>query len=166
MKKPLYAACAVLLAFSLTACNASEETVTSSEDANVTISEVPSEQQTAAIQPGNDAEFVTFSARPIDAAADMLILQDPTNQQYGLYDITGEEILPSEYGEMKFITVNNYEPKVYVAAQSKGSYGVYDLAGTEIVSPMYDDIVEGAGYADCFFVQKAGCVWSSGFARK
>lgn len=155
MKKTICLVCAALLAFSLTACNSSEEAVTSPGDTSVASSEITTEQQTTVAPPESDAKLVTFSARPIDAAADMLILQDPTNQQYGLYKITGEEILPCEYGDMKFITVNNNDPKVYVAAQSKGSYGIYDLTGVEIAAPVYDNVVEGARYADSIIVRKA-----------
>lgn len=155
MKKFICVTCVVLTAFSLTACNTSKKEITPSEPTNETISKTPSEPQSSVPNEIRD-EFVTLSARPVDVAADMLILQDTTNLQYGLYSTSGKEVLPCEYSDMKFIIINNYEPKVYVAAQSKGFYGVYDLNGTEIVAPMYDDITEGAEYADCIIVEKSG----------
>lgn len=153
MKKMLCVACAMLMAFSLAACNSSEPEPSPSEGTSENVSESPSEQQTTA-QQESGGEFVSLAGRPVDAASDMLIVQDPENQQYGLYTAAGEEILPCEYGDMQFITVNTYEPKTYVAVQSKGSYGVCDLSGAEIVAPEYDR-VSGAEYADCILVERA-----------
>ncbi len=155
MKKLVCIACALLTVLSLTECNTYEQKVTSLGETSDIVSESSSEQQTSA-QNESSREFTTLTARPVEVKSDMLILQDPENQQYGLYDSTGKEILPCKYGDMKFITVNNYAPKVYVAAQSKGSYGIYDLNGTEIVAPTYDDITEGTAYADGIIVEKSG----------
>lgn len=154
MKKLMSLVCVIFTVFSLTACGTSEHEATSSGETSEFVSESPSEQLHPTQQEAS-REFVTLSARPVKAKSDMLILQNPETQKYGLYDTTGKEILPCEYGDMKFITVNNYNPKVYVAVQTKGSYGVYDLSGTEIVPPMYDDIAGGMLYVDCIIVQKS-----------
>ena len=155
MKKLLCVACAMLTAFSLTACNSSEQEPLPSESTSEVVSESPSEQQPTA-QPESGGEFVSLTVRPVAAASDMLIVQDPENQQYGLYTSAGEEVLPCEYGDMQFITVNTYEPKTYVSVQARGSYGVCDLSGAEIVAPMYDDITDGTAYVDCIIVEKSG----------
>lgn len=154
MKKLLCAACAILMAFSLTACNSSDQEPSSSEDTSEVVSESSPEQQPA-VQQETGGESVSLSVRPVEAASDMLIVQDPESQQYGLYTAAGKEVLPCEYGDMRFITVNTYEPKTYVSVQTRGSYGVCDLSGAEIVAPAYDQ-VSGAEYADCILVERSG----------
>ena len=81
-----------------------------------------------------------------------MIIQDEATSQYGLIDQNGREILPCEYNAMKFLFVNRFNPKTYVAVQSRGSYGVYDTSGQEVVAPLYDDI-EGGEYTDTFTVK-------------
>lgn len=84
-------------------------------------------------QPSGKA--VTLSAAPVAAGADTFILQDPATDYYGLVDSSGREILPCQYGDMFYLTVNKLDPKTYVAVQEKGSYGVYDLTGTQVLAP-------------------------------
>ena len=79
MKKLLCVACAMLTAFSLTACNSSEQEPLPSESTSEVVSESPSEQQPTA-QPESGGEFVSLTVRPVAAASDMLIVQDPENQ--------------------------------------------------------------------------------------
>lgn len=103
----------------------------------------------SASQPSGKA--VTLSAAPVAAGADTFILQDPATDYYGLVDSSGKEILPCQYGDMFYLTVNKLDPKTYVAVQEKGSYGVYDLTGTQVLAPAYDSI-EGASFSDAFVV--------------
>lgn len=154
MRKLVRIASAALIALTLVACGAEEP---ASGNAGEVTPDSSSAQEPAA-QQGDDEGYATLVGRPVEAASNMLIVQNPEDQQFGLFDADGNEVLPCEYGDMRFITVDSYEPKVYVAAQSKGSYGVYDLDGNEIVAPTYDDIVEGAEYADCIIVQKSDAV--------
>lgn len=93
--------------------------------------------------------------RPIAAAADTFIVQDKTTERYGLINDTGGEILPNEYGDMYYITVNPANPQTCVAVQEKGSYGVYDLAGSVMVTPYYDNI-QAAEYGDFLIAEYHG----------
>lgn len=181
MKKLLALFITISMVLTFAACNTSEQEVESQKDAAAAYPEVsssggqaqrsedPAAPASSEEEPQMSDNLLALAVRPVDVQADMLIAQNDTDQQYGLYDMSGEEILPCEYGDMAFITVNSYDPKVYVAAQSKGSYGIYDLSGAEIVPPSYDKIVGGADYADCIIVEKAGSygvglLWSGRFA--
>lgn len=104
------------------------------------------------LEPEVDPMNIKVTERPVSVQDHVIIVQDEINSYYGLINDRGKEILPPQYGDMKFITVNEYEPKTYVVVQEKGSYGVYDLAGNQIVTAEYDDIT-GLDYADGFIVR-------------
>ncbi len=90
---------------------------------------------------------------PVFAAEDTFIVKDETTERYGLIDGKGKEIMPCEFGDMYYLTVNLLSPKRYVAVQDKGSYGIYDLDGNVIIEPIYDGIVENTDYTDSFVVE-------------
>ena len=129
MKKLLALFIAIAMILTFAACDASEQETESQEGAAEAYPEAsaPSGEQAQGSEgsaasapleeePQMSDSLLVLTARPVDAQADMLIAQNDSDQQYGLYDMSGQEILPCEYGDMRFITVNSYDPKVYVAA--------------------------------------------------
>ena len=106
-------------------------------------------------QPQDIASAILFEEKPIASANNTFIVLDASSNSYGLMDEKGDEILPCQYGKLKYLPINRYEPKTYLAVKDKGSFGVYDLDGNKIIEPEYDDI-EGAEYADCFLVEQHG----------
>lgn len=155
LKKLISIIITVIYILTMTACgedqsiNSGGENTISEEEKD---GESSSEERDKDIVNVSSTEFST-QYRPVFAAEDTFIVKDETTEHYGLVDGKGKEIMPCEYGDMYYLTVNLFSPKRYVAVQNKGAYGVYDLSGNEIVAPFYDEIVENTDYTDSFIVK-------------
>ena len=65
------------------------------------------------------------------------ILRSTKTGLYGLVDSTGSTLLPMEYDEMNFGTINN---RTEIAFKVEGKWGVCDEKGKEIIPAEYDDL--------------------------
>lgn len=157
MKKRLAACLCTILLVSLTACTTNQPLPSSQDDSSQTASQEP--ESTLSSQPVESEESspeavvqeFTVSDRPIAAADSTFIVQADATKRYGLVDSSGKEILPTQYEDMRYLSLNPANPQRYLAAQQKGSYGVFDLDGNVLVSPYYDSI-QAAAYGDFIMV--------------
>lgn len=151
LKKLISIIITVIYILTMTACG--EDQSTNSGNGN-TVSEEEKDGENSSEESIVNVSSTEFSTqyRPVSAEEDTFIVKDETTEHYGLVDGKGKEIMPCEFGDMYYLTVNLFSPERYVAVQDKGSYGVYDLSGNEIVAPLYDEIVENTDYTDSFIV--------------
>lgn len=151
LKKLISIIITVIYILTMTACGEDQSINSGGEN---TISEEETDGESSSEESIVNVSSTEFSTqyRPVFAAEDTFIVKDETTEHYGLVDVKGKEIMPCEFGDMYYLTVNLFSPKRYVAVQDKGSYGIYDLEGNVIIEHLYDSVVENTDYTDSFVV--------------